>query len=630
MLKKYLSLFAACFMSVALSAQNLVVLPVEGAVIPLTQQHRLYQGNEEFATWGYCEDNVVYSIGVNDEVELSAAIFVPRSALGAYQNAKVAGVRVGLASASTRVSAFLKEGNDLYAKNKLTTEVTPSAGVGFHDLMFRVPYQIAGDLIVGYTATGFNQIGYDGGKSEENANFICINGEWGSIYKTALKQGWGSMCIQLLLTGDQLPTADMAIESVLTRNVEQNKPFEFKGVVSNKTTSVVENYEITCTFSGHKPIVHQIAHRVKAVSADTFSISMDGIGEIGKLPAEVVVSKVNGQADENPKNNVLVHSLNVVEEGCYFLRKVVAEEATSTLCGYCPTGIVVFESMKKRFPDQFIGIAVHMDVLGPDPMICEDYLQLGYLIEEGLPNGIVDRKYDMRGNPMFFENYYEKEIQNLADAKVTIRSVSEVKNNSIHIDVATRFAKDTSGAQYKLAFVLLEHKVSGYTQTNYFSGRLDDPMGGFEQLPKHVEMDFNDVARGIWDFYGMPNTIPSAITKKVDYEYAYDMPLPREVQNPANLEVVVMLMDADSGDIIQADKLAVGKTASIESVSGTDRNWNLYAADGRILVEGDEYESLQVYALDGSLLHNGGLPAGIYIARVVAGHKMYTQKVVVE
>ena len=325
------------------------------------------------------------------------------------------------------------------------------------------------------------------------------------------------------------------------------------------------------------------------------------------------------------------HAVNVVEEGCYFIQKVVAEEATSTECGFCPRGIVVLESMKKRFPETFIGISVHMDNMGPDPMIANDYLELGYVLpKDGLPNGIVNRKKKFSGDPLLFENYFEKEIQHLAKARVLIKSVSEVENNTIHIDVATRFAENKEKAKYKLAFVLLENGVTGYDQLNYFYDGSYGSMGGFENLPRHANITFNDIARGIWNFYGMDNTIPASIEKKVDYEYAYDMIVPNSVQNTKNLEVVVLLLDTATGEIVQADKLPVGRTqSSIQSVD-VAKNWKVYALDGRVEVEGDAYTTLQVYALDGSIVRNEGLTKGIYIARVIAKDKMYTQKVVVE
>lgn len=630
MIKKYLSLLLTfCLFCGMLQAQEYVVLPVKGFLLPTVQQKAKANNSDKYATWGYCEDNVVYSIGVNDEVQLSAAIFVPRSALGVYKNAKVAGVRIGLSAPCTDVSGFLIEGSDLTAKPKFTTSVAHSMNIGFNDLMFRVPYQIENDIIVGYTATGFNQIGFDGGTAVENANYLCINNEWGSTYKLSVKNGWGSVCIQLLLTGDKMPTCEMSMGDILTKDVEQNKDFELKGVVMNKTTTPVSNYEITCSFSDREPITEVIDHTILANASDTFSIAMSGIKKIGKMPMEIVISKVNGKDDENPANNTVVHSLNVVEEGCFFPQKVVIEEATSVACGFCPRGIVVMESMKKRFPDRFIGIGVHMDIMGPDPMIVQDYLELGYLLEKGLPNGIANRKSSLKGDPLFFESFYEKEIQQLAKANVVIKSVSEVQDKNIHIDVTTRYSQDYANAKFKLAFVLLENNVTGFKQTNYYSDGSYGSMGGFENLPKNAEITFNDVARGIWSFYGMDNSVPSELSKKVDYEYSYDMSVPVNIQDEKNLEVVVLLFDAESGNIVQADKMSVGKSVSIQSAEN-DKNWNVFVENGKVAVEGDEYQNLKVYSLNGVQVQNDCLAKGIYIVQVFSKDKMYTQKIVVE
>lgn len=42
-------------------------------------------------------------------------------------------------------------------------------------------------------------------------------------------------------------------------------------------------------------------------------------------------------------------------------KRIVVEEATGMWCGYCPEGIVAMETLQERHPDNFIGVAVHVN-----------------------------------------------------------------------------------------------------------------------------------------------------------------------------------------------------------------------------------------------------------------------------
>lgn len=608
-------------------AQKLVEIPLNAYEMNIIKSESRAFDSEVYIPWGYCENNIVYAIGIGKEVELSAAIYVPQTSLGVYKKARVAGIRIGLADKASNISVFLKEGNDLEAPDKINTTGLSSLDRGFHNIMFRVPYQITGDIIVGYTSTGNNHIGYDGAVAYQNANYLRYNQQWATAYNSAVQQGWGSLCIQLLLTGDEMPEREMGIENILNKTQEQNKPFILQGVVRNLTNKPVENYEIACKINNATTVTQQFQVNLGTNEADTFAIEMNPMTEIGNNTIQASVTSVNGEKDSNEANNTIEQTINVIEEGCYFPQKVVIEEGTSTLCGYCPKGIIVMESMKLRYPETFIGIAVHSEMMGSDPMIASNYQDINQYWS-GLPSGIVNRKESLCGDPLYFEQYYESEVQKLSIAKVLLTSVSQPKENKITINVEITFNQNMNGNNYRLAFVLLENEVTGFAQSNYYSTGEYGAMGGFEHMPGQVYLTFNNVARGIWDFTGLQNSIPVNIEKKVTYKYSYQLTIPTDIRNQKNLEVVALLLDSNSGEIVQADKLAVGKEISAIIQEATSAQLNIYADNGTIKVQG-EYNKLGVYTIDGKEVPNQTLPHGIYIVKVIAKGKTYTKKILI-
>lgn len=585
------------------------------------------RAGEEYTPWGYCGDDIKVQIGFSSYSEtIKAAIVLTPDMLGPYRNARIMGMRVGISSEASNLSAFLIErpaGNELGVEDFdavpiRSANLSGTQNIGWKDMIFRVPYQLKEEtlLIAGYSATGVCFLGYDGFKANMNGSYICRNGQWGSIYKYLESNGFGTVCIQLLLGGDGMPDNEMAIGDIITKHVEQNRPAVIKGIAINKTTKTpVHNYEVTCELSDGSSYSSTINHIVGINAADTFAIEIPPLTKTGVTPMQLSISKVNGLDDSFPDNNTRVALVDVIEEGCYFPRMVVAEEATSILCGFCPNGILVMESMSSRYPDTFIGIAVHSNDMGNDPMTDPNYEMVqNYFSGNGLPNGIINRKSELSGMPVYFEKYYDSEAGKLSLAGIGIVA-SKPADGKIKLTTDVTFNTDMSnGSRYLLSYVLLEDSVRGYSQLNYYAGGAYGAMGGWENLPSAVDIDFNMVARGIWDLNGIIGSIPRNIVKKQPVRHEYEITLPKTVQNTNNLRVVAMLLDgANDCEIVQAAVTKPGASSKIDFVASDSADSTPFTVDGAIVLHGDD--PVEVYSLQGVRMANGSLAPGLYIAR---------------
>lgn len=576
-MKKIITIALALF-SLTAAAQHagdpLVTFEPNGlAVLHLPQRV-----SSDYVNMSYCSDDIQYSLALENGSPTKTAIAITRSMLGQYSDAEIVGVRVGLANDAKNVSGWIVEGND---PSKSIAESSPTYGYkdrGWTDLLFRSPYVFSKSqgpnsaIIVGYTSTGDDQIGFDGEPDVyDNGNFMwCGSRGWGSVANICRKNGYGNACVQILLGGIELPTADMAITSVTTRHAEQGRGFTLTGTVTNKVPTPVTSYVMTYSINGGEPTEVRMVQNVNNGEPASFAIDLPAFEGVGPQQVTLAITSVNGEADAEPSDNTFSATVESIETGCYFPQVHVIEESTNILCGFCPRGIVVMESMLARHPDRVIGIAVHSDVTSQsDPLFVPSYYNpFAFLIADpetmtiSEPKGIIDRRPDLCGDPLYWDIWFDRIADELAPASLRIVSTSEVHAAaSVDVTYTARFANDYADHPYRVAFVLLEDNVKGCLQSNYYSSGAYGPMGGWENEPAYVNASLSHVARGIWDYNGLEGALPASIERKHDYTTTYSLDLSGVSYNLAsNLSVVALLIDSTTGRIVQADCLPVGMT----------------------------------------------------------------------
>jgi len=225
-------------------------------------------------------------------------------------------------------------------------------------------------------------------------------------------------------------------------------------------------------------------------------------------------------------------------------KKVIVEEATGTWCGWCPRGTVWMDRMSNKYPDHFIGIAVH----NGDPMVDADYDNgLG---ASSFPGAKVDR-----GN---FIDPGDIESPFLTNIKVTSAAIME---NGALWDATTReltislvvTSLENITTNHKVNVALTEDGVSGlggsWAQENYYSGSqdlIDDNGMNWRDLPATVpaaDMIYDHVARAILaPFSGLVESFKEDLAVEGQKVFNFTYTVPPEF-NEDNMHIVTMLIN---------------------------------------------------------------------------------------
>ena len=235
---------------------------------------------------------------------------------------------------------------------------------------------------------------------------------------------------------------------------------------------------------------------IESLKSQVISLDQDLSFLAGANPIIVNVT-MTGIADDDASNNATSSNLTGVTPAVDKI--VIAEEATGTWCGWCPRGAVALDKLSKKYPDHFIGIAVH----NADPMTVTEYdagirSLSGF---EGFPSATVGRTSII--DPSAIENDFFARIDDNTRVKLKIGAEYDESTRILKLSPTISFKSNVNG-QFKIALVIAEDSVrgtaTGYAQTNYYAGGANGPMGGYELLPATVPasmMTYNHVARAI-------------------------------------------------------------------------------------------------------------------------------------
>ena len=245
---------------------------------------------------------------------------------------------------------------------------------------------------------------------------------------------------------------------------------------------------------------------------------------------------------------------------------VVGEEKTGTWCGWCPRGAVGLAGMESN--SQFIGIAVH----NGDPMTIPAYDgNIGTYIPGGYPGGGVDRVID--GDPSQFSTMHAARVGDVVPCSVNdITATYNTTSNEIEVSTDVEFFGTITG-NYRISLVVVEDNLiqtgANWNQVNYYSGggngALIDPVSGFSWDNAAASVNptafggYDHVARYLSnnDILGEAGSLPAGSVPAGVHSYTFANIPASTVNLISNSHIVVMVVNADNGEILNAGKTEV-------------------------------------------------------------------------
>ena len=268
------------------------------------------------------------------------------------------------------------------------------------------------------------------------------------------------------------------------------------------------------------------------------------------------------------------------------VKRVILEEYTGTSCPNCPLGILAIEKIKNIYGDRFLPIALHCypgDQFGTG---LENYSN--YFNFTGAPSGMIQRSGVISSPMMSIESDYvfngingEKLWLDLVQEEMAIPADAEINataklnaDNSIEIPCTIRYAMDTEDLNVNLFAAFVENEVKGFQQNN-LAGISDPDLGDFGKGGKYAKSMIypfyhGHVARGWYGntIAGTAGLLPTSVVAGKDYVATIKTTLPENIKDINNAFAVIMMIDANTGRVINAVEIPVnGEVSGIEESS---------------------------------------------------------------
>ena len=458
-------------------------------------------------------------------------------------------------------------------------------------------------------------IAFDGGIDKEGGAYLKFTGEdWSDMYG----QGFGNLLTMVQMSGDNF-VGDAASFSKTSFN-------RVIGAV-NGTAKV----KATVMGEGVNPVT-SLSYTVKDLSTGAVSseqtVSADGIAfyETGSVVFEIpvgseyslsdkkiTITKVNGEANAATDNVSITGPVLVVTREVP--RNIVEEEFTATGCPYCTRGYAGMDALHDKYPDRFIGIAVHGDVNYSDPMRITDYNTVMSGIG-GFPTALLNRINEVdpyfgssSGTLLGIVNDVES-YMGPAEAEVVVSPVWNEDQTVIEVNTNVTFLYNGDTAPYALGYVLLADGLTGTsynwwqyngyygatglatepylnawtTRGTIVEGMFQDYYGNSidacmvqDMVYDHIAIKATSVSKGVSGSIKAPIVADQAQTHTTTFNLSNGVKSKTGdnlLQDKSKLKVVALLFNTKTGEIVNAaqSEIAPYGSTGIENVSNSADN----------------------------------------------------------
>ena len=339
-------------------------------------------------------------------------------------------------------------------------------------------------------------------------------------------------------------------------------------IVKNLGTTPITSFNLTLDVNGAGTTTQTIT-AVNIASLSGYTVNTTNIITFvaGTNTVTATISNVNGtiQDDDNSDDT---KSIVITPVPAAPGKMVVGEEGTGTWCQWCPRGAVFMDMMNTKYNGYFAGIAVH----NSDPMTNTAYDGAIGPYMSGYPSAIVDRLPKI--DPSEFETDFLTRIVVAPKAFIVSGATYNSSTRVLKVSLTSTIQQNISG-NYKIACVITEDDVtgiSGYGQSNAYSGGGVGVMGGFERLGNPVAaalMHYNHVARVISpSFAGYANAFGVSATTSQSFTYTFTYTLPA-AWDATQIHIVGLFIDP-TGKINNASSTTINEAVTTGYVTGIE------------------------------------------------------------
>lgn len=303
-------------------------------------------------------------------------------------------------------------------------------------------------------------------------------------------------------------------------------------------------------------------------------------------PLPLVVGKENAYTIDVVMNDKLdVYAGTIFDLSFEPTKRVVLEEMTGVDCPNCPLGILSIEKCEKAFGEQFIPLSIHTYTGDIWMGNLEPYTQ--FLGLSAAPSARINRtqgvyypfvsvggeyKDTYPEDPL----WYDAVASELARLPLCDVDMVAVQNgDKIDYTANLRYALDADNQQLSLFIAVLENNLEYYQANNLGSLSMsilgEWGAGGLNSGAYAYPVTHNDVVRSVigQTFSGTIGLFPTTVEAGKTYSTTLSSTWPQAIADVKNASAVAMLIDTQSGEVVNACKTRILSKEEFEtSVNG--------------------------------------------------------------
>ncbi len=553
---------------------------------------------------------------------ISAAVVIPKEQLARYAGAQVKGVRIALVKTDGFSNLCVWMRHSLEGSDVASVDVA-APQIGWNDVTLDGG-TVSGteDIVIGYS---FNQevtasCMSVAGPVSPNGYWVAKNGEWTDKSGDNI----GSLSIELLIEGDNVPEMDLGITGTKYDDVtELGSPFNLSVGLQNISNQTLNGYSYICKVNGVTALSNVIDKPLAAFAHDTLNLTLPSdIVEKGvKIPVTIeVIAENDGYA---LNNTATMYMSTYDSDNKQYHHNVLLEEFSTEFCGNCPRAITAIEQCMEMGYDKNVIQVTHHSGYNYDFLSTYDDQTLEWFYGgKGIyaPASMLDRLYDdvlkellkgKDGTPVMevdHANTYQLGLE-YATSRPAFVNVTPVctydvasRRLDITVDVEKDEVFDAQCAAPRLMVQILQDSIlhrnqAGYSSTAAFKHRHVYRASVTPLFGDELEWDGNK-AQMKYTY-----VLPEAIESQLYHTDKYDNNVEVVAQD---VEVVAFVGNYNADDYCDCTVYNVGK----------------YELKGDVLASVDgvkEYDAVPVaveYYLPSGIRIANAPSAGIYIERM--------------